>query len=332
MTSFSAARREAISFKLIQWGIFCLICSFVAFPDIYQNGLDHIWDFLRTNAAYQLSFIETIETIFCYIQIESFFIRQVRSLKYPRVDMRPGYPDRPHMRALKTRLDELIIYIAPLLLLDLVLVKKYSGVSLRDITSSSGRDLSNISSVHPSYLYLNFHNFSLKSPFQLWRALPAAPPTSRRIVFEVATALFIYDFIFFIGHVIFHHSGIKYFQQLHNVHHVHNEIQPQITNQLDIFERLALILGANFALNLIGAHVLSRTLFIPAFLWMLVENHAGIDLKWGYTQLLPLGIGAGPKRHALHHKYGKVYYQPYLCWADDLLQWCMGESVRQYQA
>jgi len=42
-------------------------------------------------------------------------------------------------------------------------------------------------------------------------------------------------------------------------HHSHAELNPQITNQLDIGERLGLVLLANFSLNIIGSHVLTRT-------------------------------------------------------------------------
>jgi cholesterol 25-hydroxylase len=84
-------------------------------------------------------------------------------------------------------------------------------------------------------------------------------------------------------------------------------------------ERMMLVLLANFSLNIIGSHVLTRTLFVPLFVWLLVENHSGLDLELGYDKLLPAGWGAGSKRHAVHHRGGKEFFEPYFCWWDNLL-------------
>ncbi len=78
---------------------------------------------------------------------------------------------------------------------------------------------------------------------------------------------------------------------------------------------------ANFALNSLHVHVLTRNLFLFPFLWMLIENHSGLDMWWGYDKVLPKGMGAGARRHSEHHRNPNNYYQPYLCWLDDLMIW-----------
>ena len=74
---------------------------------------------------------------------------------------------------------------------------------------------------------------------------------------------------------------------------------------------MTLLTAANLALHTIGAHPLTRTIFVPIFLYLLIENHCGLDLPYAYHRVLPHGWAAGPKEHAEHHRHGKVNFQPY---------------------
>lgn len=104
--------------------------------------------------------------------------------------------------------------------------------------------------------------------------------------------------------------------RFHQPHHRHGEMNPQVTNQLSITERLSLVLLANFSLNIIKCHVLTRTAFVPIFVYLLVEIHSGLDLEWGYDKLLPFGLGAGARKHAKHHREGRSEYEPFFSWWD----------------
>lgn len=211
--------------------------------------------------------------------------------------------------------------LAPLMSMDLVLVKKYAGVAISDIRTSGGYEA--LPTSGPAYIPATFltptlHNFSRTSPFQLVRALPAEVPSSRRIVLELAVAFFIYDTLFFLAHLAFHR--LSRLRAFHQPHHTHSEITPQVTNQLSMCERLSLILLANFSLNIIGAHVFTRTLFVPIFVYLLIEIHCGLDLDWGYDKIIPFGWGAGCKQHAAHHRSGNGHYEPFFCWWDNWLE------------
>ncbi|KAL8726437.1 MAG: hypothetical protein Q9166_006715 [cf. Caloplaca sp. 2 TL-2023] len=217
------------------------------------------------------------------------------------------------------RIGEALTYIFPLLLLDLTLIKKYGGVSVHDMALSGNYDISSVTkTIHGTFLAPTLHNFTLSSPLQIRRALPVAPPTSRKITLQLATSLFIYDTLFFGFHFILHRP---FFATVHSHHHNHHEINPQITNQLDIFERLGLVLLANFSLNIIGSHVLTRTIFVVIFVWLLVDIHSGMDLEWGYDKILPAGWASGSKRHSVHHRVGTTFYEPFFNWWDDAYEW-----------
>ena len=141
--------------------------------------------------------------------------------------------------------------------------------------------------------------------------------SSRRLALELLCALVLYDALFFAFHLAMH--ALPGIRSWHRPHHSHGEMQPQITNQLHVFERMGLVLLANFSLNIIGSHVLTRTLFVPIFVWLLIELHSGLDLPWAYDKILPMGWGGGARKHASHHKDGSGGLEPYFNWLD----WCL---------
>ncbi|KAL8683895.1 MAG: hypothetical protein Q9186_000106 [Xanthomendoza sp. 1 TL-2023] len=301
-----------------------LVGTSIIVPDIYQPLLDYIYDYLRHTSLFTASTFETWWTVIVYAIIEVSYTH--RFGRNPQLRLANRITKRnasskpiPKMQRPKHRVKEGLTYISPLLLLDLTLIKKYSGVPVQDMASSGNYDLSSVAkTIHGTFLAPTLHNFTLASPLQTHRALPAAPPTSRELALQLITSLFIYDTLFFVFHLALHHPK---FASIHSHHHNHREINPQITNQLDIFERLGLVLLANFSLNIIGSHVLTRTIFVLIFVWLLVDIHSGMDLEWSYDKILPKGWASGSKRHSIHHRSGNRYYAPFFNWCDDLLDW-----------
>jgi cholesterol 25-hydroxylase len=236
------------------------------------------------------------------------------------------------MRRASRRKLEALTYIIPLLILDLTMIKKFADVPLPAMLLSGNYDPSILISTaslpnsttafkaygshrHTTFLVPTLHNFTSLSPLQTRRALPGISPTSRRLALELITSFLIYDTLFFIFHLSLH--IFPPLRRFHTPHHSHpTQLHPQITNQLSIFERLGLVLLANFSLNIIGAHVLTRTLFVPVFVWLLVEIHSGMELPWGYEKLLPRGWGGGARKHARHHVLGKEGFEPFFGWWD----------------
>lgn len=306
--------------------LIAIILTGVLCPSWWQPLVSRLYALLYNSDLYRRSFFETLETLICYITIEPIYTYRYAHNPTRRVDIRPGtqiVKDRaalPKMKRPSHRMMELATYVAPLLLLDLTLVKKYAGVDIASIRQSGGYAPypSTQGSISSSFLAPTFHRFSLNAPLQLVRALPPEPPTSRRVLLELVTSFIIYDALFFAIHIAFHR--VSSLHRIHGPHHGHNEIHPQVTNRLSVTERVALILLANFALNIIGSHVLTRTIFVPIFIYLLIEVHSGVDLDWQYDKILPSNWGAGTAKHATHHREGKRYYQPFFCWWDNWLE------------
>ena len=300
--------------------LFLILGSAIAFPAFYQPFIDRLYDCLLTSAVFRSSTFETWWTVLCYAVIEGTYVSKfVHSPESRLAVRRDGDIAKPRskMRRPMRRVREGLTYIAPLLLLDLTMIKKFSKVSIDDIALSGNYDPNTVS-VGGNFLAPTLHRFTLDSPLQTTRALPRVAPTSRQLILQLVASILIYDTVFFLFHLALH--KLPRLNKIHMFHHKHGEINPQITNQLDIVERMGLVLLANFSLNIIGSHVITRTLFVPVFVGLLVDIHSGLDQQWSYDKILPQGWGAGSRRHGYHHQYGTKYYEPFFNWWDDALE------------
>lgn len=317
MMASSVLLPRVILITIVSTGLF--------FPNLWQPLLDRLWSALYHSSFYQASYFETVLTVLSYGIIEPIYTARFGHNHDRRIDIRRGVSDEseksdrpplPKMKRPQHRLPEMIVYVAPLLLMDLTMVKKFAGVDVSTIRRSAGYSPTQ-RHVHATFLAPSLHRFTWDSPLQLVRALPVEAPTSRRLITELTVALFLYDAFFFAIHLAFHKVPVLH--SFHGPHHGHQEIHPQVTNRLSVVERLSLVLLANFALNIIGSHVLTRSLFVPMFVYLLIEIHSGVDLDWQYDKILPHGWGAGTRKHAIHHREGRRYYEPFFCWWDEAL-------------
>ncbi|MCJ1284951.1 hypothetical protein MMC26_004288 [Xylographa opegraphella] len=308
-----------------------IVLTGLLLPSIYESFLSTLWTALSGSSLYRFSGFETLETVLCYIIIEPFYTYKFGRNPNLRIDVRGSKwkgsgserPKIPKMRRPSKRMGEMFIYIAPLLAMDLTMIKKFAGVPVADIRRSGGYPLplanASAGDISSSFLLPTIHNFTLESPLQLTRALPTEVPSSRRLLLELIISFFIYDALFFFIHIAFHR--IKFLAKIHMPHHTHTEMHPQVTNKLSVAERLSLVLLANFALNIIGSHVLTRSAFVPVFVYLLVEVHSGLDSEWSYDKLIPFGWGAGSRVHAVHHRTGDGAFAPFFTWWDRGLEW-----------
>lgn len=328
------------SISIIRLVLAITLLILVAYPSPFQAAIDQGYALLRISWFFQTSYFETIFTVISYSFFEDRYTRlflrnpELRlsyiesnntgankdetSTDFNNPRIRHSEKRRPRMKRPSKRITEAILYIGPLLCLDFLLIKKYAGVNREDIMQVGGWTAS--SDIGPttssSFLQPSIHNFSISSPLQLVRPLPAQAPTTRRIILELIMSMIIYDTLFFFFHLSLHIN--QFLRPYHSTHHSHAEIHPQVTNQLHVVERMGLVLLANFSLNIIGSHVITRMVFIPIFTWLLVEIHSGMDLPLGYENILPSGWAVGARKHALHHKLGTSSYEPFFCWWDRL--------------
>lgn len=233
-----------------------LLGSMVLLPQMYKSTLDPAWTYLSSLSIYRASTFEKFWTVFCYAIIEaaSYTYRFAHNPQLQLANQRSSDGPRvlPKMQRPKHRVREGLRYVAPLLLMNIIMIKKFSGVSVCDMALTGNYDPSQVD-MTGDFLAPTLHRPTWSSPLQTQRALPDAAPSSRQLVLQLVCSILIYDSVFFWFHLALH--KLPLLNRVHGFHHKHHEINSQITNQLDIVERLGLVLLANFSLNIIGSHV-----------------------------------------------------------------------------
>ena len=262
--------------------------------DFIQLFVDILWEVCRTNSFFTSVYFETFFASICYWVVLAGYPFLLHFLTFAdcyKIHHSVTYVHR-------TMWDILMIFVTyntPLMLLDTFMVKKYHGV-----------DPAEWAIKQESYI-------------QCTRALPQHPPTVWMLIWQLFASILLYDFLFFTVHFLMHKNAFLY-KKFHALHHTHDHVHCHVTNQLTFVERITLVLSANFALKVFNSHPLTRTVFIPVFIFMLTDNHSGYDLPISIHRLVPGGLYGGAKAHYDHHAKGVKHYQPFLTYMDKIVE------------
>lgn len=257
-----------------------------------QLKINQLWLYLLSSSIYNSVYFETIFTTTCYgiiIAVYPFALHYIKPFEKYKVDPSVTYEHQTVLGIIW----KAILYMTPFATLDTILVKKYVGVEPEIWDEKSTHWI------------------------QTTRALPYVPPSLFYLIFHLIASVLVFDFIFFFIHLTLHRN-LWLYKTFHRYHHTHDVLHPHVTDQLTIGERVMLVLSANFALKCFNSHPLTRTLFIPVFVFLLIENHTGYDLPFGIHRIVPFGILSGPVKHYNHHVNGERNYQPFLNYMDYL--------------
>jgi cholesterol 25-hydroxylase len=122
-------------------------------------------------------------------------------------------------------------------------------------------------------------------------------------------------------HLAFHRNTWLY-SQVHAAHHHHQDsIHAAHTNNLSIIERLTVILSANHVLHFVGAHPLTRVVFVLPFVALLTDSHSGLDFPFWYDKIVPFHWLSGSRGHYRHHMYNDDCFAPFFSHMDFILNW-----------
>ena len=129
----SSSHLRSVWWPRIVLGTIYLSC--LLFPGVFQPALSGVYAQLYKSSFYRLSSYETIETVFFYALIELPFTRKFAhhpelrlDNRFPPVDPKSSKPRLPKMLRPQQRIGEILLYVAPLLLLDFTMIKKFAGV------------------------------------------------------------------------------------------------------------------------------------------------------------------------------------------------------------
>lgn len=307
--------------KCLRVTLFILGGSALLGPSLYQPYLDYLWKALSNNILFRSATFEITYYVLCFVTSEAFYSAVYDRHPEWRLVSREksAQPYRPQgMHSRIYRLYEVLIYMVSILVLNILVMKTLARSSSPETFLISKPvllefDQSTFSS-HAGQFRRFIYSLAHRTPYGLERHLPAEHPNSRRLVLEFCGTILLYDAGFFLFHLAMH--SLSPLKRLHAYHHSHAEIFPQITNQFEVFERSVLILLAILSPYVCRSHPLTMALWIPVHLYLLVENHCGMDVPWGYDKLLPDGWAMGSRKHARHHALGDGDFAPFFGWCD----------------
>jgi len=133
-----------------------------------------------------------------------------------------------------------------------------------------------------------------------------------RVLLEVLAFIVLDDFLFYWMHRTLHHRLL--FKHVHAIHH---KILTPWAVTGHYMHPLEYVLTGSLALAgpmLFSSHVLTVWIWIAFRQWEAAEGHAGYDLPWSPTHLLPGSDGA--RHHDFHHAKVKGNYAGFFPWCD----------------
>lgn len=142
-------------------------------------------------------------------------------------------------------------------------------------------------------------------------------PTTFGILGGVVGGLFLYDLLFFLGHVAMHKIPFLY-RTVHAKHHTTTEVRACEIVRLGVAEEVLEVGFSIVALGFLSVHPVARTIYNAVITFLLTELHCGFDFPWSPQNVVPFGLCTGSRRHHYHHRYGKHYYQKFFCHVDRL--------------
>jgi hypothetical protein len=160
--------------------------------------------------------------------------------------------------------------------------------------------------------------------FHTYAPPPVMAPTFGALVAEVAFGVFLYDLAFAPIHIFMHRGPLKEVRSVHGYHHRHTQgaLNPIETVQHSYMDGALQVMCNIFVQHIspFGGpkHVLSRLIHNVIVTYMLSEAHSGYNFRWMTHNIWPEFLGGSP-RHERHHKDGRVYYQQFFVYLDDIL-------------
>ncbi|CAL8284159.1 unnamed protein product [Merluccius merluccius] len=152
-----------------------------------------------------------------------------------------------------------------------------------------------------------------------WRPvdLPPEAPRVPDLVWGVLACLLLFDFQYFLWHVL-HHKIPWLYRTFHKVHHNFTATSALTTEYSGAWEMMSLGFFAAINPYLFGCHPLTELAFFVLNIWLSVDDHCGYDLPWAPHRWVPLGLYGGAPHHDLHHLSSKSNYAPYFTHWDRL--------------
>nr|XP_033775701.1 cholesterol 25-hydroxylase-like protein 1, member 2 [Geotrypetes seraphini] len=146
-----------------------------------------------------------------------------------------------------------------------------------------------------------------------WRPpipLPEESPSVSEVVVGVTGSLLLFDFQYFIWHMI-HHKNRWLYKTFHAIHHDYMAPFSLATQCLGGWELITVGFWTTANPIILKCHLLTTWIFMVFHVYVSVEDHCGYDFPWSTSRLIPFGIFGGTVKHDVHHQKPMSNYAPH---------------------
>ncbi|XP_055011574.1 cholesterol 25-hydroxylase-like protein 1, member 2 [Boleophthalmus pectinirostris] len=153
-----------------------------------------------------------------------------------------------------------------------------------------------------------------------WRPpvdLPENAPTLPEFVTGVIGNLLLFDFQYYIWHLL-HHRIRWLYVTFHAIHHKYSSPFALATQCLGGWELLTVGFWTTLNPILLKCHLLTTWAFMVVHVYVSVEDHCGYDFPWSISRLVPFGVYGGPNMHDVHHQKPTRNFAPHFGHLDRL--------------
>uniref|UniRef100_A0A8C5MDE3 Fatty acid hydroxylase domain-containing protein n=1 Tax=Leptobrachium leishanense TaxID=445787 RepID=A0A8C5MDE3_9ANUR len=141
-------------------------------------------------------------------------------------------------------------------------------------------------------------------------ALPPTAPSVWTLLGEVFSCRLLFDFQYFIWHIL-HHKNHWLYQKIHAVHHKYSAPFSWSSQNLGGYELMTVGFWSNNNPILLRCHPLTAWVCNLLSIWMSVNDHIGYDFPWSLSHVLPFGLYGGALAHDLHHQKPETNFAPF---------------------
>ncbi|XP_053319697.1 cholesterol 25-hydroxylase-like protein 1, member 1 [Spea bombifrons] len=141
-------------------------------------------------------------------------------------------------------------------------------------------------------------------------ALPSEAPSVYTLFGEVFGCLLLFDFQYFMWHVL-HHKNKWLYKKVHAVHHKYVAPFSWASQNLGGYELMAIGFWSNNNPIALGCHPLTSWICNLLSIWMSVNDHIGYDFPWSLSHILPFRLYGGALAHDLHHQRPEKNFAPF---------------------
>nr|XP_043882926.1 cholesterol 25-hydroxylase-like protein 1, member 2 [Solea senegalensis] len=146
-----------------------------------------------------------------------------------------------------------------------------------------------------------------------WRPpvdLPVQAPLLMELIAGVIGNLLLFDFQYFIWHLL-HHRIRWLYVTFHAIHHNYSAPFALATQCLSGWELVTVGFWTTLNPVMLQSHFLTTWAFMVLHVYVSIEDHCGYDFPWSTNRLVPFGIYGGSSGHDMHHQKPNTNFAPH---------------------